>query len=389
MAGKFSNYAKHGLTIHKKAPPRAIATNGDQLGLMIGTAPNKHADVEYDVPLKLYSTDDLIQLDTTGDQLGSLYYAAKYFLTYSSAALYVIVVNDSAKAGDEYIAEMKARVIGGMDAGTGQRTGLRAVEDCQEAPTVIGSTLFANDISVINALAPITTQMSCMAVSEFPNTNSVEAKTFADEFGDAHAHIVGCDVSIEMWGVPIPSTAWGMAGMCSVVPWVSPSNKAIVADDVARKIGHRLSDSKAESNELNWYGVTIPVRPKRGGYVFWGNRTVSGAWISSIGLLNTIQRKLELSMETEMDEMMTYDFFKQQVERINNWISDLKAKHCVIHARAYMHQKMNSVNSYESGEWALAIDYGEYSPNEHTQIFLQKDLSITREYVETVKKELS
>ena len=86
--------------------------------------------------------------------------------------------------------------------------------------------------------------------------------------------------------------------------------------------------------------------------------------------------------------MMTLDFFEMEVERINNWIADLKTKNIVIHARAYLHQKLNSVNSYETGEWTLAIDYGEYNPNEHTVIFLQKDLKITREYVESAIKEL-
>ncbi|CAM3933960.1 hypothetical protein [Vibrio aquimaris] len=387
MSGKFTNYVKHGTTFKRSAPPAAISSSTDQIGLMVGTAPNKHADVEYDVPFKLRSPDDVMFIDTTSTPQGSLYYDAKHFLETSGAALYIIVVQEPA-AGDTYEADLKTALIGGKNAQTERLFGIPAIANADEEPTVIGSTLYGNNIGIINALNAVSKDILCTVVAELPNTTTKAAKEFTDNFGDAYENVVGVDVSIERWGIPITQTAWGMAALCAVDPWISPSNKPIVAEDVARKIGHRLNDSRSESNDLNSYGVCVPIRPKRGGYVFWGNRTVTGAWISSVGLLNFLQRKLDQAQETEQDKMMTLDFYKMQVERINNWISDLKSKNIVIHARAYLHNKLNSVNSYESGEWTLALDYGEYNPNEHTVIFFQKDLKITREYVESAIKEL-
>ncbi|MYM61628.1 hypothetical protein GTG28_20720 [Vibrio sp. OCN044] len=385
--GKFTNYVKHGLSFKHKAPPTAISSSTDQLGLMVGTAPNKHDDVEYDVPFLLRSPDDVMYLDTTNSPTGSLFYDAKHFLETSGASLYVIVVQEPDE-GASYDDDLKKAIVGGIHADTERRFGIPAIVDANEEPTVIGSTLLGNDLGVINALNAVAEDILCEVVCELPNTTTKAAKEFTDNFGDAYENVIGVDVSIERWGVPISQTAWGMAARCAVDPWVSPSNKPIIAENVARQIGHRASDSRSESNDLNSYGICVPIRPKRGGYVFWGNRTVTGAWISSVGLLNFLQRKLEQALETSQDEMMTLDFFEMEVERINNWIADLKTKNIVIHARAYLHQKLNSVNSYETGEWTLAIDYGEYNPNEHTVIFLQKDLKITREYVESAIKEL-
>ncbi|MDG3089135.1 hypothetical protein P7F88_25065 [Vibrio hannami] len=390
MVGKFSNFIKHGLTFNKTAPPEPIATGAQQIGLLIGTAPNKDPSVKYDEPVRLRSPDDVVLLDTTENPQGSLFYPAKYVLEHSRRVLYAIVVEDEAvKTGEEYKTEMLKRIIGGKDASTGKLTGLSAVKNCPDAPTIIGSTMYENEITLINTLGTLAVDTSALACVGLPNTNTAEAITFVDNFGDAHEHVIGADVSIERWGVPICSSAWAMSVALSVDPWESPSNQPVVADSVARPIGHRYTDERSESNELNSYGICVPVRPKRGGFVFWGNRTVTGHWISSVGLENWVQRKLEDAMETEADKMMDFDFFKQEVERINNFFSDARKAGALIDARVYLHQQMNTASSYDSGQWALAIDYGEYMPNEHTVIFFNKDNSITKEYVETVVGELS
>lgn len=389
MTGKFTNYIGHTLDFTKEAPPFPIATGVNQIGLLIGTAPNKSADIEYDTPYKLRSVDDVSKLDTTKSPQGTLFYPAKHVLETSGCVLYVIVVEDSTKTDAAYKTEMLARIIGGKDGTTGQLTGLSAVKMCKDAPTIIGSTMYANELSVLNALGVLAVDTSAIACVDLPNSNSKAAIDYTDNYGDAHKHVIAADVSIERWGIPISSTAWAMATALSVPPWVSPSNHPVIAESVARVIGHRYTDHRSESNELNSYGIVVPIRPKRGGFVFWGNRTVTGHWISSIGLENFIQRKLEHAMETEADKMMDFDFFKQQVERINNFFADLRNDGAIINAKVYLHQQLNTVSKYESGGWALAIDYGEYVPAENQAIFLMKDTNITKEYIETAVGELS
>lgn len=378
-----NEFSKNGMTIEKSRPPAPMGGIGGQRGFIVGTAINKVLSVAFNEPITLYSTDDLVLLDTTGEQLGTLYQAAKYALEVAKVPVEVVVVEHS-----DTPETLKSNIIGKIDAQTGQRTGLKAVTMCKIAPTVISAPGFSNDLAVINAMVIEAESIYALVVADGPDTNPTDAQDLSETLGPTHERVVVCDVSGEVYStaaeanVSVAPSVWGLASMLSVEPWKSPGNSSLLVVDVARTVSYRITSDSTEANDLNKYGICCPCRTTMGGFTFIGNRTVTGRFISHVGLENAIARKLEAAQQPSMAENMDADFFKMEVERLNNWLKSLKADGCLIDANVYLHSTRNNVESYRSGTWVLCIDYGPYSPNEHTIICLSEVNQIVETFVE-------
>ena len=111
-------------------------------------APDKDASIEFNVPFRVANQADAQLLDATGDERGTGWHAASEVQKKASVAQYFIVVPEGV---DD--AETTANIIGGVDPTTGQRTGIAALNECAERPTLIGAPGFSHKKEVIDALA--------------------------------------------------------------------------------------------------------------------------------------------------------------------------------------------------------------------------------------------
>lgn len=367
----------NGITLETSEPLPSMGGVDGQLGALVGTAPNKDASVEYHEPTKLYSVTDLALLDTTEDPEGTLYYNARYHLETSGTPLYVIVVPVGA---DD--AETETNIVGGVDA-SGQLLGISAIDACQEAPTNIAIPQFSS-IAIANALATICDNTYAEGWTDATDTNTVDAKAYAETLGDAHRRVWCVDVHGERWDHPIAPSVIGMAARCSVKPWKSPNGISVTLDDIARRVGYKVNNRYSEAVDLNKVGVSLPIADPNGGLMFLGARTASGDFGNKIGIENQLCRQLILSHRDTMSENLDEDFFRERVAQVNNWMKTIKADGALIDAEVYLHPERNTVDRYNNGEWVLVVDWGAYSPNEHSIIELNQVNSIVETYVEQI-----
>nr|MBF4382156.1 phage tail protein [Vibrio anguillarum] len=84
-------FEHNGITIERNALPPSMGPLGGHIVCWVGIAPNKHADVAYNMPYRVANTLDAAKLDTTGDELGWLFHAVSETLKKAQVPQYVIV----------------------------------------------------------------------------------------------------------------------------------------------------------------------------------------------------------------------------------------------------------------------------------------------------------
>ncbi|UTZ44842.1 hypothetical protein [Vibrio campbellii] len=103
----------NGISLEVSEPLGVMGGVDNQLGGLIGIAPNKDPSVAYGEPIKLYTPADLALIDTTETPSGVLYFSAKYFLEVAKVPCYVIIEQEG--ADDD---ATKAKIVGGVSVWT-------------------------------------------------------------------------------------------------------------------------------------------------------------------------------------------------------------------------------------------------------------------------------
>ncbi|KZX63835.1 hypothetical protein JC606_17960 [Vibrio sp. IB15] len=372
----------NGISLEVGEPLGPMGGVDNQLGGMIGLAPNKHPDVPYGEPIKLYTTADLAKIDTTENPAGVLYCSAKYFLEVAQVPCYVIIEKPGADAD-----ETLQNIVGGVSP-SGRLTGIAAFAGCKEAPTNVAAPGF-HGLEIANALAALANQTYCEGWTDAPDFITKDAKEYAGKLGESHKRVWCCDVSGERWRHTIPPSVVGMAARCSVKPSQTPNGAPVPLDDIARLVGYRVNDKNSEAVDLNKKGIALTVRDPNGGLMFLGTRTADGSFGNIIGIENQLCRELIKSHRDTMKSNLDFDFFNQRVAQLNNWLASLQADGEIIGAKCYLHTTRNNLQRYKNGEWVLVVDWGAYRPNEHSIIELNQSDEILQVYIDSAVKSFS
>ncbi|WP_114787495.1 hypothetical protein [Vibrio tetraodonis] len=376
---KITTQTHNGISLEVSEPLGPMGGVDNQLGGFIGTTKHKSQDVDYGEPVKIRTLADLALIDTREKPAGVLYNSVKYFLEVAQVPCYVIMYEENANKATNL-----NNVIGGTSS-AGRLTGIHAFKACPEAPTNIAAPGF-HSIEVAHALAGVANQTYCEAWVDGPNGTTEAAKTFAALLGDTHKRVWCCDVNGERWDHTIPPSVIGMAARCSVKPSQTPNGASTPLDDISRIVGYRVNDKNSEGVELNKAGVSVTIRDPNGGLMFLGTRTADGSFGNIIGIENQLCRELIKSHRDTMKYNLDFDFFKQRIAQLSNWLSSLQADGEIIGARCYLHETRNNLQRYKNGEWVLVIDWGAYRPNEHSIIELNQDDELLKVYVDDAIK---
>lgn len=381
-------FEHNGITINATEPPAPMGAPGPNIVAWVVTAPDKHADVALSVPFRVANTAAAAYLDTTGDEKGTGWHAATETLKKTQVAQYFIVVPEGA---DD--AETMANIIGGTDAGTGRRTGIAALADCPERPTLIGAPGFSQNKAVIDALAAMAQRLKCRVVADAPSGSTQDAIDLSTQLGGEgtgyeRVYLVDPMPAIyskkALGNIYVPPSTIAMGALAAVEPWVSPGNQGVLIQDVARVIDYNILDNSTEGDLLNKNGVSYFARTSLGGFSLIGNRSVTGKFISFVGLEDTIARKLEAASQKAMSKQLTKSFMEQEIKKLNLFIQDLVAAEIIPGGSVYLHPTLNTVSQYTNGSWYIVVDYGRYSPNEHMVFHLNANDSIVEEFIEEV-----
>jgi len=379
-----TNFDHNGISIDASEPMPAMGPPGQDVICLVGTAPDLAVPYQRNVPIRIASSADHKIIDSTGDEKGSLIQTLMHTHKKASVPIWVIVVTEGAN-----LAATQAAIIGTSSP----RTGIAAMTECKERPTIIGAPGFSSVKAVIDVLAVMGKRLRARVVVDGPATTTAAAIALSDSLGGegmGYDRVAVVDPAVSVYSrkalgfITIPGSAVAIGALASVKAWESWQNQGVYIEDTSRTIEYNIEDKTTEADLLNKNGITAICHTALGGYSIVGNRTVTGRFISHVGLEDVIARKLSETSQIYAGKNLTEDFMQQVCRRINNFLQDLRRDDALIDAEVVLHPTLNSVSNYTSGKWFVQLRYGRYSPAEHTVFKLAADNDIVESFLEGV-----
>lgn len=381
-------FEHNGILINATEGPEAMGPLGSNVVGLVGTAPNAAMSVPRNAPFRISNLTQAELLDPTGAEAGTLYLVVKNILKVVTVPIYVVVVPPGATADDTFNA-----VMGGRDAKTGKLLGLQALAGTPEDLTIIGAPGWTARKAMASEFASFGKRIRARVVLDGID-GTIEAQTaYSDTLGGAS---LGYDRCLLVHNMPsvyskaakanvfLPPSALAIAAMALVKPWESPGNQVTNAEDVSRMVNYNILDPASDGNLLNRYGISYYARTSLGGFSLIGNRSVTGKFISYVGLDDSLARKLIASSQKVMAKNMTKSFWDQELKRINDWLQTLVADETIPGGKVWLHPELNNTENYKNGKWYICIDYGRYAPNETMVYMLNASDKIIEEFLEGV-----
>lgn len=381
-------FEHNGISIVTSEPPPPLGPPGEDVVVLVGTAPDKAPWVQYNVPVRIANQNDWNQIDISGAERGSLIHAVMKTHEKSAVTIYAVVVEDGVD-----MAATTANIIGGINGRTGQKEGIAAMVETAERGTIIGAPGFSHQKAVVDALAAMGTKLRARVVADGPLWSTHEFLEFMETLGGQgsnhdRVYMVGPGVSIysraARGDILVPPSAVAIGALAAVKQWESPGNQSVPINGTSRTIEYNILDATNEADLIQRYGGAAICHTSMGGWSLIGNRTVTGKFISYVGLEDTICRKLEESSQMVMAKNMTKSFWDQQIRRVNNFLQNLVAAEIIPGGKVYLHPTLNNASRYQNGSWYIVFDYGRYAPNEH-MIF---HVNAKEQYVEAFLEEV-
>ena len=288
-----------------------------------------------------------------------------------------------------------ANIVGRIDPATGRRTGIQALAaDVKETLTDIAAPGFSHK-AVHDALSVMGRRLFCRVALEGPSSTDDAAIALSESLAvtdTGYDQAVIVDPFVKVWSnaakgyVYMSGVAHYLSCVGRVQPWEAPGRgrMGVLIEGTQRSIDYNIIDKASRGNLLNKYGVAYFARTSLGGYSLIGNRTVSGRFLSVVGLELAIIRKLKATSERDMAHNLTEEFMQQKVGALQEWLDSQASAGAMIGAKVYLHPTLNNADNYMNGEWHIVITYGAYRPNEHMVYHLREDVGIVKAWLEEV-----
>jgi hypothetical protein len=383
------NFEHNGISIETKRPPEPMGPLGENVVGLVVTAPDRDADkIALNVPFRIANQGDAQLLDTTGDEQGTGWHAVSELLKKAGVPVYVIVVEEGAT--DE---ETKANVIGGIDPESGQPLGIASLAGCREVPTIIAAPGFSHELAVAQELATMARRLMCRPVLDCPDVPIDDAIDYSESLGGEGTGFRRCYLAYQMaeiysraaqGNIFVAPSVHAVGALAAVKPWESPGNQGVLIQGVSRHVDYNILDKSTNGDLLNRWGISYYARTSLGGFSLIGNRSVTGEFISHVGLEDAICRKLVSASQKAMAKNLTKSFMEQEVRKVDAFIQDQVAAEIIPGGRVYLHPTLNTVERYKNGSWYIVIEYGRYSPNEHMIFHVNAVDSIVEEFLQEV-----
>lgn len=323
------NFEHNGITVNATESPEAMGGLGDNVIGLVGTAPNAHASIPKNAPFRINSFTTQALLDPTGSEAGTLFQAVYQILKVVKVPVYVVIVEEGATPADTL-----NNVIGGNEPITGRKLGLAALSSVPEDLTIIGAPGFTGTKAVAGEFAAFGKRIKARVVLDGKDASVADQVTYSGELGGAD---LGFDRCLLVHNMPsvyskaakknvfLSPSSLAIAALAKVKQWESPGNQVTFAEDVSRVVEYNILDTSTEGDLLNRYGVSYYARTILGGFSLLGNRSITGKFISYVGLEDAISRKLVKAGQKAMAKNLTKSFMDQEVKRINDWLQTLVA----------------------------------------------------------------
>lgn len=303
---------------------------------------------------------------------GTLPAAVDGILDQIGAVMVIVRVAEGADA-----AATQANVIGGIEAGTGNYKGLKALLGAESvvgyAPRVLIAPGFSQVQAVATEMISVADQLRAVAIIDGPNTTDDAAGLYRDNFASARAYVVDPWTKVFDGAEVIEPASARVAGLIARIDnqkgfWWSPSNQEIYGiTGTARPVDFRMGDVNSRANLLNERQVATIIRYE--GFRLWGNRSCSSdpRW-EFLGVRRTadvINDSLLRAHLWAVDRGITRTYLADVAESVNAYLRSLKSQGAIIDGRCWPDPDLNSPTNIMDGKVYFNIDFIPPYPAEH------------------------
>lgn len=288
--------------------------------------------------------------------------------------------------------ETKTNVIGGVDAVTGRKTGMKALLSAQQSfgikPRILGVPEL-DDVDVAAELIGVAQQLRAFAyVSAFDCTTVDEVIMYRENFGARECMVIwpeftGFDTSagktVEISAV---ARALGLrAQLDETVGWHKTLSNIPVngVSGLSKEVYWDLQSPASDAGVLNAADVTTLIN--QGGFRFWGSRTCDTDGLFPFeNYTRTAQVVADTMAEAHLwaiDKPMHASLVKDIIEGVNAKFREWKALGYIIDGKAWYNEQANSETTLKSGKLYIDYDYTPVPPLENL-MFQQR---ITDQYL--------
>ncbi len=296
---------------------------------------------------------------------------------FDQAGAMVVVVRVPVGAND---AATKANIMGGVDSGTGDYTGVHALLSAETLlgvqPRILIAPGFTQDAAVTGEMIGVANRLRAHIVADGPNTNDAAATAFRHGFGSRRVYIVDPGLRIyspaqleEIDAVASPRVAGLIARVDNEMGfWHSPSNKEIYGNIVGTKrpVDFALGDPNCRANYLNEQEVATIIR--KDGFRLWGNRTCSTdlryAFLSVSRTCDMIDDAILRSHMWAVDRNISATYVRDVVDGVNDYLRYLASLGAIVDGRCWVDQEINTPTRIASGQVFFDYDFAPSYPAE-------------------------
>ncbi|MCG7868186.1 MAG: phage tail sheath subtilisin-like domain-containing protein [Candidatus Thiodiazotropha taylori] len=368
----------HGVEVQEiQTGDRPISTVKSSIIGIVGTAPDADA-AQFPLNTPVLVTGSRLEaagLDTVGNAAGTLPDALDGIFDQAGAMVVVIRVDEGV---DD--AETQSNVIGGVDAGTGDYTGVQALLSSEGAvhaiPRILVAPGFTDKAAVVTEMLAIADRLRAVIIADGPNATDADAIAYREGFGSARVYVV--DPQVKVWDTVADAEVSQVASarVAGVIArtdsergfWWSPSNQEIYGIvGTHRPIDFSLGDVNARANHLNENEVATIIH--KDGYRLWGNRTCSSdpkwAFLSVRRTADMINESLQVAHMWAVDRNITKTYLEDVVEGVNAYMNHLKAQGAIINGKAWADPELNTPDQIAQGIVYIDFDFTPPYPAEH------------------------
>lgn len=352
---------------------RPIRTVSTAVVGLVATASDADADAfPLDTPVLI--TDIYSAIGDAGNE-GTLGRSLRAIVAETRALVVAVRV---AEGEDE--AETTANLIGGVDTGTGQKTGVQALLAAEQAlgvkPRILGVPALDNE-DVASALISVAQKLRAFAyISAHDCATKEDATAYRDGFGAREAMVIWPDFTSfnvaaqETDVLPAVAKALGhRARLDNEIGWHKTLSNMPVNEvtGISRDVFWDLQDPATDAGYLNEADVTTLIRS--GGFRFWGSRTCSEDPLFAFeNYTRTAQVIADTIAEAHLwaiDKPMHPSLVKDIVEGINAKFREWTRLGYILGGEAWFDEALNSPEVLKGGKLYIDYDYTPVPPLEN------------------------
>lgn len=304
-----------------------------------------------------------------------------------------IVINVFNPAKHETVADVKmSDIIGGVDAVTGKRTGLKAFEDCYSLfgyyPKTLIAPVYCENTAIVSEMNVICNKIRAMGIVDAPVGASVQdvitgrGSQGTINFNTSSERIILCYPHLKVYDtetdtIKLQPYSQRLAGVIAAKDiekgyhW-SPSNTEIQGIvGVEKQLTSMINDPTSEVNTLNEAGIVTVFNSFGTGFRTWGNRsaafpssTLPTNFINVRRTADILHESVEYSMLQFIDYPIDNGLIDSICETVNQFIRTLIGRGALIDGKCTFNQDKNPTTELANGHLLFDIEFMPPTPAE-------------------------